>query len=129
MTKTIVAGEKISDMEATQGRLLLQINNLDALAKTFICQREKIMSQMAELEQQGAIQAALFYHWQKYLYLIYPMKAGKRKRVYIGSDQSKIAAAEAKVERGKQHLALAQQLNLIDDQLTGLVARLDTLNF
>lgn len=119
----------LSSVQENAYRLALQVHALDALAKTYIDQHVAIATQMLDLEQLGVIHAGTYFHWQKYLYLIYPMKNGKRKRVYVGSDRAKIAEAEAAIERGKEHLVLAQQLYLVEHQLANLAEKLDLFIF
>jgi hypothetical protein len=119
----------LSSVQENAYRFALQIHTLDALAKTYIGQHVAITTQMLDLEQLGVIHAAPYFHWQKYLYLIYPMKGGKRKRVYVGSDRAKIAEAEAAIERGKEYLVFAQQLHLVERQLANLAEELDLFVF
>ncbi|MBU0567534.1 hypothetical protein KJ693_00170 [bacterium] len=45
-------------------------------------------------------------HWWrdgKYLYFVYPMANGRRKREYIGSGDARIKGALTRIERYKQH--------------------------
>lgn len=70
-----------------------------------------LAAQMAKLKAAGLIYAS--FHWRegKYFYLVYPVKAGdKRKRDYIGTDKEKIKAAQAAMARAKAYDALAVQL-------------------
>lgn len=119
----------LSSVQENTYRLALQIHTLDALAKTYIGQHAAIATKMLDLEKLGLIRAAPYFHWKKYLYLIYPMQRGKRKRVYVGSDRAKIVQAEAGIERGKEHLVLAQQLRLVERQLANLAEELDLFIF
>lgn len=116
----------LSSVQENAYRLALHIHTLDALAKTYISQHVAIATQMLDLEQFGVIHAATYFQWGKYLYLIYPMKNGKRKRVYVGSDRARVADAEAAVDRGRRHQELAQQLRIVEHQLANLAEKLDS---
>jgi len=106
-------------------RLTLQLHSLDVLTRTHIFQREQLAVKLMELEQQGIVEATPYFAQGKYLYLISPMRQGKRKRVYIGSDREACAKAEADIERGKEHLSIQQQIHLVDGLLANLAEKLE----
>lgn len=86
------------------------VANLEIAQQTFAALKAKIEA----LEEAGIANASPSYRDGKYLYLIFPMVDGERKREYIGADPEKIAAALARIERNKQHSALTAELQRYD---------------
>lgn len=83
-------------------------------------ERAEIARQMAALKRAGLIYATLHTRANKYLYLIYPMQGGERRREYVGSDPDKIEAAKAAVERAKQYDALDAELQRLEGRLSAV---------
>lgn len=107
-------------------RLTLQLHSLDVLVRTHVFQRDLLAVKLIELENKGIVQATPYFAQGKYLYLIAPMRQGKRQRTYIGSDRAACAKAEADIERGKEHLSIQQQLRQVDHELVSLAGRLES---
>jgi hypothetical protein len=86
-------------------------NKLPSLIVQHSARIDDISAQMDELHKAGLIYASTHWREGKYFYLVYPVKAGeKRRRDYIGTDKEKIEAAQAAIERGKTFNAFAAQL-------------------
>jgi len=74
----------------------------DKVATALLCLREKhedLLREKWEIKRLGIVEATPYYRDGKYLYLIYPMVNGERKREYIGGDPEKIQDALDKIER------------------------------
>lgn len=92
-----------------------------ALEKTI----QAVDTRMAELKGVGLTYATE--HWRKdaggepkFLYLLYPTRAGeKRRRDYVGSDPAKVAEARAGIARAREYDQLAEQQRT----LTGRIYR------
>lgn len=77
------------------------------------CEIVDVAARMATLEKAGLIYATE--HWRKdakgepkYLYLLFPQKAGEdRRRDYVGCDPEGVGIARAGIERARQYDALA----------------------
>lgn len=102
------------------------LNELRSISLIDISTHNEIRDEMRELQLKGIINAAIYLHQGKYAYLIFPMVAGNRKRIYVGSDRKKIAYTEACIERGARHQELAQRLKMVDQQLANLAEELGT---
>jgi hypothetical protein len=86
-------------------------NKLPHLIEQHSARVNNIALQMDELSKAGLIYASTHWREGKYFYLVYPVKAGeKRRRDYIGTDKEKIEAAQASIERAKSFDVLALQL-------------------
>lgn len=83
-----------------------------------------VNQRMKALQAQGLIYAAEHWRESKYLYLIYPMHEGKRRREYIGAHADRIAAARAGIERAKKFDELSARLKHLDACMTNGVAAL-----
>lgn len=123
-------------MEATQPdnlntptRIDFLLSELRAILLMDSSTHDQIRAEMRELEQLGIINASTHFQQGKYLYVIYPMVRGQRKRVYVGSDRVKIAATEAAIKRGERYRELARQLYLVEHQLANLTEELDLFVF
>ena len=69
----------------------------------------EVLKQMAELKRKGVIYAKMHTRQGKYVYLDYPVKDGRRQRVYIGNDKKKIELATESIERGVKYKVLEEQ--------------------
>ena len=69
----------------------------------------EVLKQMAELKRKGVIYAKMHTRQGKYVYLVYPVKDGRRQRVYIGNDKKKIELATESIERGVKYKVLEEQ--------------------
>lgn len=99
------------------------LKNLDKIENWLECkalQLNDLQRHLDELERLGVVEAKP--HWRdgKYLYLIYPMKDGERKREYIGADQDKIDDALAKIGR-------VQERDKLQDEIAQLQSNLSTV--
>lgn len=79
--------------------------------------RKATADSMAALKRAGLIYAKTHMRQGKYLYLIYPMQDGERKREYVGTDAKKIEETHAAIERAKEYDALKAQLERIEQRL------------
>lgn len=68
----------VADLQAAAARLPDLIQSLAG-------QHREILSRMAALKRAGIIYAKPHYRQGKYLYLIYPMQDGVRRREYVGA--------------------------------------------
>ena len=72
---------------------------------------------MEHLENNGMIFATAYWRIDKYLYLIYPMVNGQRKRQYIGKNPEKVRTALDAIGGGKLHSDLSGHLKEIEQSL------------
>lgn len=77
-----------------------------------------ILSRMKDLEEAGLIYATPYWREEKYLYLIYPMKGGERRREYIGADPDKIKDALEAVKRVEEYDQLSEKLSRLKRSLS-----------
>ena len=77
----------------------------------------EVCSRMKVLEKNGLVYATEHWRDDRYLYLIYPMTGGDRRREYVGADSVKIAEARAGIERGREFDELAGRLKQIEGRL------------
>lgn len=82
-------------------RLNHQMGALDAALRSIEKKYLILTARMIQLEKAGITDATPFYQQGKYLYLIHPMRKGKRLREYIGSDVQKRRDAEVKIANTK----------------------------
>lgn len=101
------------------------INELQATLHVERITHDEIRAQMRELEQHGITNGTPYFHQGKYLYMVFPMVCGKRRREYIGSDRAKIAAAEGGVARGHKYRRLEQELIAVERRAAHLAKELD----
>ena len=83
---------------------------LPELIESLSNQCREIHARMHELKSAGLIYAKPHYRQGKYLYLIYPMKDGERRREYIGADPEKIESALQAINRVHEYEALSSKL-------------------
>jgi PAS domain S-box-containing protein len=78
------------------------------------------------LESTQIIEATPYWHQEKYLYLIFPKKDGKRVRKYIGTKKQKVDEALNAIKRGKRYRKICDELTDIDQQLRTATFKLDS---
>lgn len=61
---------------------------------------------IAQLTASGCIDATEYWRDQKYLYLLYPMRGGLRKKKYIGNHPLRVEEARQKLQNYKNRLSL-----------------------
>ncbi len=106
----------------TKNKIIKELEDLSAklpaLIEAHSARVEDITAQMAALDKAGLIYASTHWREGKYFYLVYPVKAGdKRRRDYIGTDKAKIEAAELAIARAKEFDQLAAQLKRYESYL------------
>jgi PAS domain S-box-containing protein len=85
-----------------------------------------LLEERASLESTNLIQATPYWHQEKYLYLIFPKKDGKRVREYIGTKKQKVDEALNAIKRGKRYRKICDELADIDQQLRTATFKLDS---
>jgi hypothetical protein len=100
-----------SEMQAAAARLPRLIGDLGK-------RHAEILSRMKEIEEAGLIYATPYWRAEKYLYLIYPMKGGGRRRDYIGADPHKIKDALEAVKRVEEYEHLSEKLRRLERSLS-----------
>lgn len=107
-----------------------KINAAKKRMQSIAAEGATLHKRMAQLDRAGLIRATPVWRKDtsdptvpvrerkgKYLYLIYPMKDGKRDRVYVGADPAKIKAALAGIERAQEYDQLKQKADEIEWRL------------
>ena len=76
-----------------------------------------LTTEIAQLTQQGTSSGKEYWRIEegkkgerKILYILYPMKGGKRRKEYIGTQEYKIKEAQARMERYEQREILVRAL-------------------
>ena len=87
-----------------------EASKLPELIESLSRKYREIITRMHELKRAGLIYAKPHYRQGKYLYLIYPMKDGERRREYIGADPEKIKVALQAINRVHEYEALSNKL-------------------
>ena len=85
-----------------------------------------LLEEKATLESTDLIEATPYWHQEKYLYLIFPKKEGKRVREYIGTKKQKVDEALNAIKRGKRYRKICDELADIDQQLRMATFKLDS---
>ncbi len=98
------------DAEGLADRMQAEASKLPELIESLSRKYREIITRMNELERAGLIYAKPHYRQGKYLYLIYPMKDGQRRREYIGADPEKIEVALQAINRVHEYEALSNKL-------------------
>ncbi len=98
------------DAGALADRMRAEASKLPELIESLSNQCREIHAGMHELKSAGLIYAKPHYRQGKYLYLIYPMKDGERRREYIGADPKKIQEALQAINRVHEYEALSHKL-------------------
>jgi hypothetical protein len=102
----------IQDLQASSAKL-------PALIEAHAICLGDLQKRMVQLSEAGLIYAAPHWREGKYLYLVHPVtNGGKRKREYIGTDQTKIEEAKAALERARQYDALEAKSRELARQLS-----------
>lgn len=92
-------------------------------------QIEALSEQIENLETAGIANATEYWRDEKYLYLIYPMKAGERRRDYIGSQPAKVQAAIDSIDRFKRYSVLRKEMATLQAELKTVYTRLQRVLF
>ena len=98
------------DAEDLADRMRAEASKLPELIESLSNQCREIHARMHELKRAGLIYAKPHYRQGKYLYLIYPMKDGERRREYIGADPKKIQEALQAINRVHEYEMLSNKL-------------------
>src|SRR5208283_4140644 len=98
------------DAEDLADRLRAEASKLPELIESLSRQCREIHARMHELKRAGLIYAKPHYRQGKYLYLIFPMKDGVRRREYIGADPKKIQEALQAINRVYEYEMLSNKL-------------------
>ena len=120
----------LQDKPAVQNSLQRLEMNLSVLPKKISdlqARHETISKQKHALLETGIIDATPYWHQGKYLYLIYPMKDGKRQREYVGADQRKCAPVMAALRRAQRHQQIEVRLQHLETQLREAMFLVDRL--
>ena len=92
-------------------------------------QIEALTNQLEDLETAGIANATEYWRDDRYLYLIYPMTAGERRREYIGSQPAKVQSAIDSVDRYKLYSRLRDQRATLQQELETTCTRLQGVLF
>lgn len=114
---SLLRSRHINDLRS---KLLEQTLTIDVMVSAINSEHERQTALITQLEKAGIIAAAAHYQQGKYLYLIYPMRHGKRKRTYVGADPKKRDEAEAKIanyQKFREHSDALTALELQAEQL------------
>ncbi len=95
----------------------------------FLQIHDEITKRIAAIESLGIIDASPYYRDGTYLYLIHPMKDGKREREYIGKDPTKVREALDKVERFKKWQDLQAKLHSLNQSYQSLEHHLQGIQY
>ena len=105
------------------------VDTLDLLKQALNETDDKISQLTREIDQlreAGMVNASEWWKDDKYLYLVFPTDDnGKRVRQYVGSDESNVAIAQAKIKRYHQWVTLRQQRETLREKKRHAVANLD----
>ncbi|MGO9375208.1 MAG: hypothetical protein ACLQBD_24360 [Syntrophobacteraceae bacterium] len=99
-----------TDAEDLADKIRAEASKLPELIESLARKYREILTRMHELKRAGLIYAKPYYRQGKYLYLIYPMKDGQRRREYIGADPEKIQEALQAINRVHEYEALSSKL-------------------
>lgn len=108
-------------------RLNNKMGALDAMLRSIEKKHLMLTARLIELESAGITDATPFYQQNKYLYLIHPMRKGKRVREYVGSDVKKRHDAEVRIANYKIFSAHFCILNSLEDQARKLLHGINQL--
>jgi len=120
----------LQDKTAAQTSLQRLEMNLSVLPKKISTLQARYMAlskQKHALLETGIIDATPYWHQDKYLYLIYPMKGGQRRRDYVGADPRKCAPIIAAVRRAQRHQQIEVRLQHLETQLREAMFLVDRL--
>ncbi len=108
-------------------RLEMNLSVLPKKISTLQAQYEALSKQKHSLLETGVIDATPYWHQGKYLYLIYPMKDGKRRREYVGANQQKCATVIATIRRAQRYQQIEVRLQHLETQLREAMFLVDRL--
>ena len=101
-----------------------ELNTISATLQQVDQRLTQVIKEMTSLQKDGIFDQIPKEIWEprngseaKYLRLVFPTRNNKRIKTYIGCDPNKIADAQAKIERTKQHKALVHQKSSIERRL------------
>lgn len=89
----------VINTRAAMGDPLAMIDKVSVGIENLQRRERDLENQINRLRNLGWVDAKPHYRDGKYLYLIYPMVNGERRREYIGADQNKIQDALDAIER------------------------------
>jgi hypothetical protein len=89
------------------------LDKIETAVRSLMNRQAELENEIYRLRRLGVVDAKPHYRDGKYLYLIYPMVDGERKREYIGADPEKIQEALDKIERKDQIADLENKLAII----------------
>ncbi len=118
---------KSQSVASVCSELLDRLSFVSSMVMSIHKANEQITPLMLELERAGIVEGTPSFQQGKYLYVIGPMRNGKRRRDYIGSDNQKIAAALAKLERHQEFLKHFSTLNSLERQAEKMLYILNQL--
>jgi hypothetical protein len=115
------------DNQSTLSQIESLLHELRASLLIDSSSHNEISQEMSELERSEIITASLYLHQGKYAYAVSPMVNGRRCRRYIGSDTTKILAAEAAIARGIRYQELTQRKKIIEHRIAGFSEDLESV--
>lgn len=95
--------------------IVTKLDNLDSAIRALVAKQQELKADIERIERLGWVDAKPHYREDKYLYLIYPMVDGQRKREYIGANPENIQAAMDRIERKAQYDELHNQLARVEN--------------
>ena len=101
------AADQVSDF-------VIMLDKIEGTIRMLIQQRDELQKKIDHIEQLGWVDAKPHYRNGKYLYLIYPMVDGERRREYIGANSVKIQEALARIDRKEKYWELNKQLGILE---------------
>ncbi len=111
MTRAIAKSlDHTTDAEDLADRIRAEASKLPELVESLSRKYREILTRIHELKRAGLFYAKPHYRQGKYLYLIYPMKDGERRREYIGADPEKKKVALQAINRVHEYEALSNKL-------------------
>ena len=115
------------DVEDLADRMRAEASKLPELIESLSRNYREITTRMNELKRAGLIYAKPHYRQGRYLYLIYPMKDGERRREYIGADPEKIQEALQAINWVHEYEALSNKLARTEGAFSKAQYELDQL--
>lgn len=92
---------RLKHIGSVSSKLHHQLGTIRNMVGAIDQERDRLTALMIEQERAGITEGRPHYQQGKYLYLIHPMRKGKRLREYIGSDVQKRHDAEVKIANTK----------------------------
>lgn len=96
-----------------------------------LARHRQLTTEIAKLTAAGAINATEYWKDDKYLYLLKPMRKGKREKMYVGNAPYKIRQAREKVqnyhdrrESIKEQEIIERKLSFLDEQAADSLRRI-----